>query len=234
MMCKAELRHRCVVFDLDGTLLDTRDGMITTINELLEEIGRGRVTPAQLAESTHQGLPAMLRAALRATGALPTRQRRARLEQELRRRYLGTPSPRIMPYPGVAQLLDALQTQGAWLAICSNQEQATAEHLLELFDLRRYFREIVGGDTFVERKPDPMGLRWLMLCARCAPEETLMVGDSELDAECAARARAPMVLMTHGYGGAGLALPHTPIADVAGLRAYLRLPAEGPEDSPNR
>jgi phosphoglycolate phosphatase len=220
MMSKTELRHHCIVFDLDGTLLDTREGMIALINELLEELGRGSVTPAQLAESTHQGLAAMLGAALGATGALPTRQRRAQLEQELRRRYLGSASRRIMPYPGAAQLLDALRTRGAWLAICSNQEQATAEHLLDLFDLRRYFREVVGGDTFVERKPDPMGLRWLMLCARAEPECTLMVGDSALDAECALRAGATMALMSHGYGGE-LTQPHLRVEDFAQLHRYL-------------
>ncbi len=201
MKVQSELRYRCIVFDLDGTLLDTRPAMLAAINAQLAKLSRPPVGAAQLEHATHQGLPAMWLRALDETGRLPPPEQIAATQAELRQRYLRAAAQGVMPFPGALALLDALRERGVWMAICSNQNQDSVAQLLDLFDLRRYFREVVGGDTFVERKPDPMALRWLMLCARSAPETTLMVGDSALDGECAERAGAEVVLMGHGYGG---------------------------------
>lgn len=216
-----ENAYRCVIFDLDGTLLDTRDTLVETVNGLLRELDRGPVAAEQLAEAMHRGLGAMLYQALDETGPLPPTDRLQHLERCLRQRYWLAAPRGVRPYPGAEALLTALQTQGYWLAVCSNQDEASVHTLLDLFALRGYFREVVGGDTFVSRKPDPMPLRWLMTSAHCAPEDTLMVGDSALDAECAQRAGVAVVLMRHGYGGSGITAPHRDLADFAALQALL-------------
>lgn len=216
-----ELRYRCVVFDVDGTLLDTREPMLCALDEMLRGLGRAPVGAAVLTQAMHQGLSAMLRTALDETGTVPDEPQLQALSLALRRRYLARAASTVRLYADVVPLLRTLRSHGAWTAVCSNQDQHSVEMLLEIFDLRRYFREIVGGDTFIARKPDPTGLHWLMLCARSAPHTTLMVGDSALDAECARRAGADTVLMAHGYGSEGVPGRHTMAADFAELRTRL-------------
>lgn len=226
MSLNPELPFRCVIFDLDGTLLDTRQTLLDTLNELLRELDRGPVAAERLAEAMHRGLGAMLYEALDETGPLPPLDRLQHLERCLRQRYWLAAPRGVRPYAGVDALLGSLQAQGCWLAVCSNQDEASVQTLLDLFALRGYFREVVGGDTFVNRKPDPMPLRWLMTSAHCAPEATLMVGDSALDAECAQRAGVTAVLMAHGYGGEDIEAPHRRLADFSALRRLL-LPDDG-------
>lgn len=215
------LRHRCVVFDLDGTLLDTRPALIEVLNLQLQEMGRARVDASRLQHAMHLGLGAMLHDALDDTGPLPPANQLHDMTDALRHRYWRAAPRRVRPFPGTVALLDALQAAGMWLAVCSNQDEASVRVLLDMFGLRRYFREVLGGDSFVARKPDPMPLRWLMTCAHCSPEATVMVGDSALDAECAQRAGAAAVLMAHGYGGDGIRVPHTRLDDFTALRAWL-------------
>jgi phosphoglycolate phosphatase len=108
------------------------------------------------------------------------------------------------------------------MAVCTNQAEASARALLRVFALSRYFKDVVGRDTFKLHKPDPMPLVWLM--GRCAarPEATLLVGDSDVDVQCARQAGTAVVLMEHGYG-----LPQSPApattAAILPLRAQLRL-----------
>lgn len=216
-----ELRYRCVVFDVDGTLLDTREPMLSALDEMLRGLGRAPVGAAVLTQAMHKGLSAMLRAALEQTGTVPEESQLQALSLALRRRYLASAASTVRLYTDVVPLLRMLCSHGAWTAVCSNQDQHSVETLLDLFDLRRYFRDVVGGDTFVAHKPDPMGLQWLMLRAHSAPHTTLMVGDSALDAECARRAGADAVLMAHGYGSQDVPGRHTMAADFAELRARL-------------
>lgn len=223
-MADPHTSYQCVIFDVDGTLLDTRTGMLIAINALLRELGRAPVNGDALAGAMHRGLPAMLRTALDETGLLPPPETLAQWERAVRQRYLDEAERYIRPFAGVGELLQTLHEVGTWMAVCSNQEQAVVEALLRGLDLRHHFREIVGGDTFATRKPDPAALNWLMLCARSAPSQTLMVGDSELDAECAARAQVDAVLLRHGYGDGASRFAHTPLDDIAALRRYLRLP----------
>jgi phosphoglycolate phosphatase len=219
------LPYRCVIFDLDGTLLDTRAAMMDALNGLLVELGRPPVTVELLLSTMHHGLGAMLNTALDETGRLPTQVMQRQLESLLRHRYLHTAATAVRRYAGTRALLDALQTHSVWMAICSNQDEHSVRTLLELFGLRDYFREVVGGDTFVARKPDPMPLRWLMTAARSSPENTVLVGDSAVDAECAVRCGVQAMLMQHGYGGPNITVPHLAMATFGDLQRLL-LPPE--------
>lgn len=221
MTVVTNLPYPCVVFDLDGTLLDTRQAMVATINRLLGELGRRTVGIDQVGHATHQGLTAMLHAALAETGQMPAPTILQQLERLLRERHLETAASSVRCFHGARELIEMLRERGAWLAICSNQDETSVRRLLAIFGLLGHFCEIVGGDTLPSRKPDPLPLRWLMDAARCAPDSTLMVGDSEVDAECAARSGTAMVLMTHGYGGDSIPMPHLAMPDFASLRRLL-------------
>ncbi len=215
------LPYPCVVFDLDGTLLDTRDAMVGQINRLLVELGRECIGEEQIRRATHQGLPAMLLAALQAGGPLPPPGMLRQLQTSLRERYLDAAASHVQCFPAALPLLETLRERRAWLAICSNQEEAIVRRLLSSFGLLGYFREIVGGDSLPRRKPDPYPLRWLMNASGSSPPGCVLVGDSEVDARCAARSGAAAVIMGHGYGGPRIASPHRAVADFAALRPLL-------------
>lgn len=216
-----KLPYPCVVFDLDGTLLDTGQAMMDAINTLVDELGRPAIAVDRIGNATHQGLSAMLHAALKATGPLPTPTMLQQLECLLRERYLATAASTVRCFAGARELLDLLSARGAWLAVCSNQDENSVRKLLAIFGLLGYFSEIVGGDTLPKRKPDPMPLHWLMNAAGCARGSMLMVGDSEVDAECAERSGITMVLMGHGYGGNTVNNPHLAVPDFSSLLQLL-------------
>jgi phosphoglycolate phosphatase len=216
------LRWQCVIFDLDGTLLDTRDALLHAINTLLERLQRRPVRTAELSDATHEGIESMVIRALQLTGSLPDAATQAAMHAEVSTGYLATAAARIKPFPAAAQLLEALLERDVWMAVCTNQLELHARELLKAFGLSRYFREVVGRDTFAFRKPNPLPLIWLL--GRCGvhPSQALMVGDSELDAHCAAAAGTAVVLMRHGYGSAAAIENHPGCTDFIALRDLIR------------
>jgi phosphoglycolate phosphatase len=191
---------RCVVFDLDGTLLDTRDAMLHAINALLARLERRAVATEELQHATHEGLESMLRLALSLTGQSPGTARLAEFHAQVSAEYLGSTHPRIRMFPDLLPLLEALSQRGVWMAVCTNQLEAHAYELLRHFGLTRYFSSVVGRNTFAVRKPHPLPLIWLVGRCGVAPHDALMIGDSLVDAECATNAGVAVILMEHGYG----------------------------------
>ena len=219
---KAELHppYACVVFDLDGTLLDTRPGMMRALNHLLRQQGLSAVDEHGLAQSLHFGLSAMLAQSLQGSHIHDTAAI-AQLDAQVQRNYLDTAADSVRPFDHAQELLAKLKSRGTWMAVCSNQSQASVRKLLQLFSLDGFFSEAIGGDTLTRRKPDPLPLRWLMQRAWVAPQATLMVGDSEVDARCALDAGTDVVLMAHGYGQVDLSLACTRMPDFHALDAAL-------------
>lgn len=211
----------CIVFDLDGTLLDTRDAMLASLDELLASIHRPAADRVVMGEAMHFGLTAMLHAALDDGRALPSGRNLQRLECGLRMHYLRKARTRVRPYPGMTALVERLHQRGIWMGICSNQAEASARRLLRRLNLGHYFGAIVGGDTFARHKPDPMPLTWLMGRAGSRPEHTLMVGDSAVDAATAEAAGCSFAHMTHGYGGPGIDAVHRRFDNFHALAAFL-------------
>lgn len=203
-------RYRGIVFDLDGTLLDTRAGMIEAINAVLCEQELQPVDAQELAHSVHFGLDAMLRQALELRGSGESVEALAR---RLRQRYLRTASESVRLFDGARELLAALSAERVWLAICSNQSQESAMRLLESFGIAGYFDAVAGGDTLERRKPDPLPLQWLLDRGGLRPSEVLMIGDSDVDRRCAEAAGVDVVLMEHGYGLAEVTEPCARRAD---------------------
>ncbi|WP_374680013.1 HAD family hydrolase [Hydrocarboniphaga effusa] len=206
-------RYRGIVFDLDGTLLDTRAGMIEAINAVLREHKLQPVDAQDLAHSVHFGLDAMLRQALELRGSGESVEALAR---QVRQRYLRTASESVRLFDGARELLTALSAERVWLAICSNQSQESAMRLLASFGIAGYFDAVAGGDTLERRKPDPLPLQWLLDRGGLRPNEVLMIGDSDVDRRCAEAAGVDVVLMEHGYG---LAEVTEPCARWANFRA---------------
>lgn len=185
-----------IVFDLDGTLVDSSLDLANAVNALLRDLGGAPVPVAEVTAMVGEGAAVLVRRALAAAGLDP--ETPGALDVFLAH-YDSHLLDNTTPYPGVAQALDALSRHTV-LAVLTNKPARATELMLRGLDLRSYFQEIVGGDTSWGRKPAPAGLRHLCEAASVAPAETLLVGDSAVDLATARNAGTRVCLARYGFG----------------------------------
>jgi phosphoglycolate phosphatase len=209
-----------VVFDLDGTFVDSQLDLAESTNELLATYGAPALPVDRVAMMVGEGARKLVERALATAGLDPA-------EPEALGRFLEIYGRRLLvhtrPYEGIP---DALAGLGAKLplAVLTNKPHALTERLLDAFDLARHFRQVVGGDSPWGRKPDPAGLRALMQAHRADAASTWLVGDSMIDVETARRAGTRMCVVLWGFGqlrgelvlDGTEALARTPV-DIAGI-----------------
>lgn len=187
-----------VVFDLDGTLINSRADLASSTNDMLVSFGAAPLPEAQATSFVGDGARTLVSRALQAAG-LPPETLDAALT-----RFLQIYDARLMeqtrPYDGVDAVIDRALGDGAALGIITNKPQAPTDRLLHGFGLASHFRWVIGGDTEFGRKPDPAGLVWMMNEAAVLPAHTLFVGDSQVDAETARRAGTHFCLADYGFG----------------------------------
>ncbi|MEO8927330.1 MAG: phosphoglycolate phosphatase [Caulobacteraceae bacterium] len=195
----ADLAGATVVFDLDGTLVDTAPDLVTTLNVLLAEEG---VSPLALDEARPmigQGARAMLAKGFAAGGAPLGEARLTGLFERFIDHYRAHIADRSRPFPGVVAALDALAAAGARLAVCTNKRTDLSAALLKALGLADRFDAIVGADAAPAAKPDPRHLIAAIERAGGRRDFALMVGDSASDAGAARAAGVPLVLVSFGY-----------------------------------
>lgn len=214
-------RYDCVIFDLDGTLLDTRAAMLAALDTVLAETAHARVAASTLGDSVHFGLGRMLERALSVAKVRETHASFVQLEKRLLTLYRAEAVHRSRPFPNLRALLQTLNERGVWTAICSNQAERSVRTLLDAFALTAQFQRVVGSDTLAACKPDPLPLLWLMEQAGRTPETTLMVGDSAVDAAAAERAGCDCVILAHGYGAPFAGESHLRLPHLAALTDWL-------------
>jgi phosphoglycolate phosphatase len=203
-----------VVFDLDGTLVDTAPLVADILNAMLADRGvTRRVTAAETAPHMIAGGRAAISALLGSVGgdadvALA----------EFRERYLATPTPMESLYPGARTVLETLSARGFGLAVWSNKAQALCEKTMDDLGLAALFGAIVGTGPGVPLKPDPRGFDLALDRAGGRRARCCYVGDSELDHKVATVAGVAMVMMTHGYG-------HSHLPGVPTVASFAELPA---------
>ena len=197
---------RSVVFDLDGTLVDSAPDIRRVANSVLAEEGRAPVTLEETRGFIGSGAPVLVR---RMAAARDLPQEGPGYDALLARflaRYEGAVEQTRL-YPGVADALARLQAMGLRLGLCTNKPQGPTSGVLAHFGLTRVFGAVVGGDTLPVRKPDPAPLLHVVEALGGGP--TLYVGDSEVDAQAAAAALIPFALYTEGYRKGPVAgIPH--------------------------
>ena len=191
---------RLIVFDLDGTLIDSRRDLADAANVLLESCGAGPLSEEQIGRMVGDGAATLVARVFEASG----------LEQpaDALERFLALYDQRLLdhtrPYPGMLEVLEVLGLR-ATLAVLTNKPLASTRRILAGLDLARHFAEdaVVGGDGPFPRKPDPAGLRHLIARAKVPAESALLVGDSIIDWRTARAALTPMCLARYGFGYAG-------------------------------
>ncbi|TNF64701.1 MAG: phosphoglycolate phosphatase [Rhodobacteraceae bacterium] len=197
-----------IVFDLDGTLIDSAPDIQGIANQLL----RARdLPPIDLATATGfigQGAPVFIEK-LRAARGIPDSEQSAMLKDFVARYDDAVSLTR--PYPGVEEALVRLAADHA-LGLCTNKPHRPCLAVIRHFGLDRFFPTVIGGDSLPVRKPDPLPL--LAAFDQMGPGPRIYVGDSETDAETARRAGVPFLLFTRGYRKAAVEdLPHVAAFD---------------------
>ena len=191
---------RLVMFDLDGTLMDSVPDLAAAVDKMLMLLGRPPVGVARVRDWVGNGSRVLVRRAL--AGQLDHDGVADELADEalalFMQAYAGGHELTAV-YPGVRDCLDWLRERRVKLAIITNKPAQFIEPLLEEKGLAGYFDWLVGGDTLPQQKPDPAALFWVMDKAGVAPSESLFVGDSRNDVRAAKAATVRCVALTYGY-----------------------------------
>ncbi len=190
---------RAVVFDLDGTLVDTAPDILAYLNELLAELGRSGLEPDAVRAMIGDGVRTLLIRGLEASGGVPTGIDLDRLFHRYLERYTKDPVRLSKPFEGVIETLDRLQTTGIKLGVCTNKPQRPTDRLLSKLGLDRYFGAVIGGDTLPVKKPDPTHLLTALEQLDVEPKQSVLIGDSETDLKTARAAAIPCILVSFGY-----------------------------------
>jgi phosphoglycolate phosphatase len=198
-----ELRHtsiHLVVFDLDGTLVNSRRDIADSANDTLVAYGVGPLPEGAIGLMVGDGAPVLVARAFAAAGAEKPADALDRFLTIYNERLL----EHTQPYPGIPQVLSELRTR-VRLAVLTNKPMEATRRILVGLDLAQYFTPnwVVAGDGTFARKPDPAGLLHLISFAGTSASETVLVGDSAIDWQTGLKANVKVCVARYGFGGDG-------------------------------
>ena len=188
-----------LVFDLDGTLVDTAPDLIAATNHVLDRLGRPLSSDALLRPQVGHGALAMIRAGIGEEAATWNEEKLYPLFDAFIAYYTANISALSRPFPGLIAALDRAQAAGHTFAVCTNKQERLARQLLAELGLEHRFAAIAGRDTFAVYKPDPGHLTGTIAQARGTPARSVMVGDSGVDVATAKAAGIPVIAVSFGY-----------------------------------
>ena len=187
-----------VVFDLDGTLVDSRQDLADSTNAVLASYRAAPLERDQVVLMVGEGARLLVQRALAVAGVdADLDEALQRFHECYRSRLLAT----TRPYPGIDGMLADTRSL-ATLALLTNKPLAPSQQLVEAFGWSSHFVHVIGGDGPAPRKPDPAGLNELMALAGATPASTMLVGDSMVDVETARRAGTAICVAKYGFGHA--------------------------------
>ena len=185
-----------LIFDLDGTLIDSQRDLAAATNRLLAELGGRQLGEDAVAAMVGEGAAVLVRRAL-AAGGVQTDERRALA------RFLEIYESALLvhtrPYDGMVAALERLASS-ARLAVLTNKPTRATHEILSGLDLFGYFADVIGGDTPLGRKPDSAGLNELIARAGVQPSAAMLIGDSPIDLATARRGGTAVCLARYGFG----------------------------------
>lgn len=196
------VRPLAVLFDLDGTLVDTAPDIAAAVNRMLADMGRGSYSVARILGWVGEGAGRLVQRALMGgrAGEPPEHefQRALGLFYE---HYAAAVCVHSEPYPNVWQVLAGLRASGMRIGCVTNKPEQLSRSLLDVLELSPMFEVIVGGDTLEFRKPRPEPIFHACRVLGVEPAQTVYVGDSLTDCRAAAAAGVPMIAVSYGYNG---------------------------------
>ena len=191
------------VFDLDGTLIDSRRDLVESANEMLAGYGAPALADDHVVSMIGCGAATLVRRVIAAAGLDAA-------HEDALERFLIAYDARLTnhtrPYEGIIRALDELRSRDVSMALLTNKPLEQTLKILEVFGLSKYFRWVVGGDGPWPRKPAPDAMRFLMNQASAGPSETILIGDSMVDLQTSRNAGVRVCLARYGFGYADLAI----------------------------
>ncbi len=188
-----------IVFDLDGTLVDTAPDLIGSLNAILTREGMAPLPLASARNMIGGGARKLLERGLEAEGHTVTAVEMDRLVADFIAHYADHIADHSRPFEGLETALDQLSAAGCMLAVCTNKREWLSKRLLDKLALSTRFAAVCGADTFGVAKPDPVILRQTVVRAGGQISSTIMVGDAGTDVGVARRAGVPVIGVTFGY-----------------------------------
>lgn len=188
-----------LVFDLDGTLIDTAHDLLDSVNHCLDHVGLNPVDPASLHRFVGHGGRIMIQRALRSHGHPGSDTDVDELLPLFMQHYSTNMPGKSLPYPGALDAVDRFAKAGFRIAICTNKLQLLSDTLIKGLGLSDRFAAICGADRFAFRKPDRRHLTETINAAGGIQDGSIMVGDSKTDIDTAKAAGLPVVAVDWGY-----------------------------------
>lgn len=207
----AATRFRAVVFDLDGTLVDSAPDLAAALNRLLAAERRREVTLDEVKAMVGDGVRMIVRRGLRATGEDVADHELDGLVKRYVADYERNATDLTRLFPQAEETVVALRAAGAQSAVCTNKPFRASATILEDLGVAHLFDAVIGGDSTARRKPDPLPLSTTLERLGVPPDDAVYVGDSEVDVQTARAVGVPVIAMRHGYS-------RRPIAEIGADR----------------
>jgi phosphoglycolate phosphatase len=186
---------RALIFDLDGTLIDSQRDLIRSVNAMLQDMGREQLHEDTISGYIGHGAPQLVGKAL---GNNATEAERERALKFFLAYYEDHKMDSTCAYPGVPEALERLAAFP--MAILTNKPVRVSKRILEELGLARHFGAVYGGNSFETKKPDPLGARTILREFGAAPAEAILIGDSEVDVQTARNAGTLAAAVNYGFG----------------------------------
>jgi phosphoglycolate phosphatase len=190
---------QALIFDLDGTLVDTAPDLHAATNHVLGLIGRPPISMAELRAFVGHGAMNLIERGVAATGESVDQDTLKRLHKSFLDYYGGNIADHSLVFDGLLAVLDKAQARGLKLGVCTNKVEKLSYNLLTELGMMQRFGSLVGGDTLPVMKPDPAPLFEAIARLGVDPARAMMVGDSETDIRTAQNAGVPVLAVTFGY-----------------------------------
>jgi phosphoglycolate phosphatase len=210
---------RAVIFDLDGTLIDSQLDLVLAVNAMLEHMGREPHVHEKICSFIGNGAPMLVQRALGEDAMEAEVEKGLAYFLEYYRAHM---LDNTDVYPGVREAL--VQLQQYPMAVLTNKPVHFSRAIIEGLNLSRYFRYVYGGNSFETKKPDPQGAQILLRELQASPHEAMMVGDSDVDIKTARNAGMHACGVTYGFGTESLRAhpPDIMLDTLSDLPAHLR------------
>jgi phosphoglycolate phosphatase len=208
---------KLIIYDLDGTLVDTREDIFRGVNHMLKELGRPPISNDEIAGYVGHGLYHLMKKSIQSND-----EKMIEKGSKIYRKYY---AEHMMDhsclYPGVLEILDYFA--GKKQAVITNKPNPFTVDMLEALGISKYFVEIVAGDSDYPKKPDPAAVLAMMKTEEASADETLFIGDSEIDVQTARNAGVETVVLSHGFTDRSELESAAPLAIVENFDELLRL-----------
>lgn len=202
-MTSGELADATIVFDLDGTLVDTAPDLVRALNETLDLEGLPHAKLDVVRTLVGHGARVLIERASALHGVAFGAERLEQLTAAFIEFYRADIAGASRAFPGVEKALDDLAALGAKLSVCTNKRTELSNQLLDALDLSRYFSAVVGADAVTQRKPHPEHYQATVTRAGGVVRRSVMIGDTAADVGAARGAGAPVLAVTFGYCDVG-------------------------------